>query len=141
MSVQWGWLALPPVSYPFVCLCLFDSVCFPLFHSPTFSHWLSPFASLVNFPSSLHLRNLLNPSFPSPSCRFAYDEDHAKWAITKPSADFTGNTLRVGDQWICIGGINRESTQFRRGGGTVCTMSPQVWSEFNRIISDTEPCP
>jgi len=79
--------------------------------------------------------------FGTKDSKFSYDEDHAKWAITKPSADFTGNTLRVGDQWICIGGINRESTQFRRGGGTVCSMSPQIWSEFNRIISDTEPCP
>lgn len=76
-----------------------------------------------------------------PSIRFSYEQDHSKWAISRPTGDLSGNTLRASGEWICIGGINRESTQFRRGGGTVCTMKPLIWAEFHRIISKVEPCP
>jgi len=73
--------------------------------------------------------------------RFSYMADHSKWALSRPSGDLVGNTLHVSADWICIGGINRESTQFRRGGGTVCTMKPSIWEQFNRIVTSTEPCP
>jgi deoxyribonuclease-2 len=59
---------------------------------------------------------------------FKNSKDHAKWAITS-----AGN-------WICIGDINRESTQFHRPGGTVCSELPRVHSAFRNSVVSTEKC-
>ncbi|KJH42779.1 deoxyribonuclease-2 domain protein [Dictyocaulus viviparus] len=54
---------------------------------------------------------------------FKYTKDHSKLArstdATKP--------------WICIGDINRMTSQYVRGGGTTCMSSFYLWKAFNVI--------
>ena len=44
-------------------------------------------------------------------------------------------------QSACIGDINRQEEQFKRGGGTVCFLNnPQVWEQYSELVSQIEPC-
>merc|ERR1711871_217638 len=55
-------------------------------------------------------------------------QDHSKWAITEtPSI-------------VCIGDINRQVGQTKRGGGTVCRQSETLWSAFNKAIASKDSC-
>ena len=49
-------------------------------------------------------------------------KDHSKWHVS--------NT----NNWICVGGINRQQHQKVRGGGTVC-------QQMQNLISGIEACP
>ncbi|CAL8068850.1 unnamed protein product [Calicophoron daubneyi] len=77
---------------------------------------------------SLQFRGL-NISFPN----FA---DHAKWATTIMPID-GGKSTKM---WICLGDINRQFSQFRRGGGTMCIQSEAIWTVFNDLIVKRENC-
>ncbi|XP_022085270.1 uncharacterized protein LOC110976371 [Acanthaster planci] len=47
---------------------------------------------------------------------FGNCQDHSKWAVT----------IKPGLEWTCIGDINRQFTQERRGGGTLCLQNAAV---------------
>ena len=59
-------------------------------------------------------------------------EDHSKWVI---SSDSTGQS------YTCISDINRMKSQFKRGGGSLCIHSNQVWKIFKKTIEGIEGCP
>ena len=50
-----------------------------------------------------------------------YTQDHAKWAIsTKPD-------------WVCVADINRDKSQAKRGGGTICFENKTLWKSLSQI--------
>lgn len=54
--------------------------------------------------------------------------DHSKWAVAEKSP------------WTCIGDINRDETQFRRGSLSLCLYNENVAEQFrNLITTDTTP--
>lgn len=59
-----------------------------------------------------------------------YLKDHSKWAISAESEK----------PFVCIGDINRMSSQLKRGGGTVCIKSKPVWTLFRNSVAAIEPC-
>ncbi|KAK5965992.1 hypothetical protein GCK32_012025 [Trichostrongylus colubriformis] len=60
---------------------------------------------------------------------FKYTKDHSKIArSTDPSKP-----------WVCIGDVNRMTSQYIRGGGTECFSSTFVWQAFN-VIKDENMC-
>ncbi|KAJ8039484.1 Plancitoxin-1 [Holothuria leucospilota] len=75
-----------------------------------------------------HVYNILDIKF-SPTVQFSYTKDHSKWAISESA-----------DQVICIGDINREKSQFKRGGGTLCANLPQVWNQYYGLMLCYEAC-
>jgi len=68
---------------------------------------------------------------------FSNRDDHSKWAV---SNETTADGNQSGN-WICIGDINRQKTQFFRGGGTVCMQNEAVWKTFRDSIKQYEKCP
>jgi deoxyribonuclease-2 len=50
-----------------------------------------------------------------------YTQDHAKWAISK------------GPDWVCVGDINRDTSQEKRGGGTICFQNKDLWQSLSQI--------
>ena len=57
--------------------------------------------------------------------------DHSKWAVSSGSAAGA----------ICFGDINRMSTQFSRGGGTVCFLDePELAAAFRAATTGTNSC-
>ncbi len=64
---------------------------------------------------------------------FSYKKDHSKWAVMRGSK---------GDV-ACVGDINRQYSQQRRGGGTMCFKSNKsVWNAYRKLVSDScqAPC-
>ncbi|VDL63974.1 unnamed protein product [Nippostrongylus brasiliensis] len=57
---------------------------------------------------------------------FKYTKDHSKMAV---STDAT-------KPWVCIGDINRMTSQYVRGGGTTCLSSSFLWKAFNVIKTE-----
>jgi deoxyribonuclease-2 len=54
--------------------------------------------------------------------------DHSKWAIAL-------NTTT-----LCIGDINRMTTQYSRGGGTACLSNSVLFNAFQKAVSKTDSC-
>lgn len=59
---------------------------------------------------------------------YAETKDHAKWATTSDNSK----------PWTCIGDINFNYSQYKRGGGTVCLQSANVHAAFQAIIAGTD---
>ncbi|GAB5363058.1 hypothetical protein AAMO2058_000851000 [Amorphochlora amoebiformis] len=55
-------------------------------------------------------------------------QDHSKWAISTEGS------------WVCIGDINRQFSQEKRGGGTLCHKDGDLHSAFKSAISQKEEC-
>ena len=86
--------------------------------------------------ATYHVVNIDGIDFKSkPDVKFTTHKDHAKWAVT------SGLKMADKDKYVCIGDINRMETQKKRGGGTVCFQNKDAWANFNKIISNDEPCP
>ncbi|KAE9553864.1 hypothetical protein FO519_002905 [Halicephalobus sp. NKZ332] len=61
---------------------------------------------------------------------FRYTRDHAKIAVSTSSTK----------PYVCIGDINRMTSQFTRGGGAVCLNSNKVWKAYSPLIVSTNSC-
>jgi len=55
-------------------------------------------------------------------------KDHSKWGVT------------VSQPWICISDINRQYSQYSRGGGCACMSSSAIYNSFKSLITNSEPC-
>ena len=82
--------------------------------------------------SSYPVHNVDVINFKSYTASFKITSDHSKWAIS---------TADTSDKYLCIGDINRQWSQFKRGGGTVCFKNNlKVWQSYYNIIDLVEPC-
>eukprot|EP00696_Hemimastix_kukwesjijk_P008087 gnl/Hemi2/20234_TR6706_c1_g1_i1.p1 gnl/Hemi2/20234_TR6706_c1_g1~~gnl/Hemi2/20234_TR6706_c1_g1_i1.p1 ORF type:complete len:404 (-),score=142.26 gnl/Hemi2/20234_TR6706_c1_g1_i1:1000-2211(-) len=61
-----------------------------------------------------------------------FDEtnDHSKWAVSATSSK----------PWVCIGGINRMSSQYKRAGGTICFEEASLWKSLHDSIVSYDDC-
>jgi deoxyribonuclease-2 len=50
-------------------------------------------------------------------------KDHAKWAMS----------LENNDDWVCVADINRQVSQAKRGGGTICFQDSRLWAGLSAI--------
>lgn len=50
-----------------------------------------------------------------------YTKDHAKWGIAE------------GSHWVCVADINRDTSQEKRGGGTIAFRNKQLWESLKDI--------
>ncbi|XP_028835881.1 deoxyribonuclease-2-alpha isoform X2 [Denticeps clupeoides] len=66
----------------------------------------------------------------SPGQGYTYraTQDHSKWAVSPNAAAWGG--AGSGSGWVCVGDINRDRAEERRGGGTVCLQDPVVWKAY-----------
>lgn len=56
--------------------------------------------------------------------------DHSKWGVSS-TAD---------KEWICVGDINRQISQAKRGGGTVCQQSKITSELYRNSVKVLAPC-
>ena len=54
--------------------------------------------------------------------------DHSKWAIA------------LDNSIVCIGDINRMTTQYSRGGGTACMSNAALFQAFKNAVKGTDTC-
>lgn len=50
-----------------------------------------------------------------------YTQDHAKWAISQAS------------EWVCVADINRDKSQEKRGGGSICFQNKALWHSLSTV--------
>ncbi|KHJ92182.1 deoxyribonuclease II [Oesophagostomum dentatum] len=62
--------------------------------------------------------------------KYSYSNDHSKWGIS----------LDKKVPVVCIGDINRQESQFKRGGGAVCMKDEKLWKTFYNSIYDYVGC-
>lgn len=51
-------------------------------------------------------------------------QDHAKWAMAQAPAK----------SMVCVGDINKQPSQYKRGGGTMCLSHPNVHQAFQELL-------
>jgi deoxyribonuclease-2 len=73
--------------------------------------------------------NIRSLNWGSSSFAWLETQDHSKWAITQ------GSTHAV-----CIGDINRQNGQLKRGGGTVCQQNTALWKAFSAAVDTKDSC-
>lgn len=76
-----------------------------------------------------YVRNILR--FEVSGVAFKATQSHAKVAIAQPGQDV---------EYTCVGGINRQYSQKKRGGGTLCTTDPRIYKTFASFVKEVEPC-
>ncbi|XP_028405784.1 plancitoxin-1-like [Dendronephthya gigantea] len=62
---------------------------------------------------------------------FKETKDHSKWTVSKMASE----------ELVCIGDINRMKSQFKRGGGTLCTNNADIWKAFREAVTSFKSCP
>lgn len=93
--------------------------------------WMRPKeASLYPPQVDYSLINVISLKFPSPmTTSFKETQDHSKWA-----AALDGDVPVV-----CIGGVNHQASQKKRGGGTACLVDSRLHAAFASIIVSADP--
>lgn len=66
---------------------------------------------------------------------FKRSQDHSKWAVSTEAA-----APGAGGGWVCVGDINRNVAEEKRGGGTVCLRHPPVWKAYRTAVVDYQDC-
>lgn len=77
---------------------------------------------------------------PGQTFTFKATEDHSKWAVSPKAAAAEGSREGGGGGWVCVGDINRNEAEERRGGGTVCLQDPVVWKAYRTAALQCEAC-
>uniref|UniRef100_A0A158Q7L7 Deoxyribonuclease II n=1 Tax=Elaeophora elaphi TaxID=1147741 RepID=A0A158Q7L7_9BILA len=62
--------------------------------------------------------------------KFSNNNDHSKWAIGENKAK----------PLVCVGDINRQQSQKKRGGGAVCFENTKIWKLYHESILKVENC-
>lgn len=75
---------------------------------------------------------------PGQAFTFKASQDHSKWAVS-PKAAREG-LAGGGGGWVCVGDINRNEAEEKRGGGTVCLQDPVVWKAYRTAALECEAC-
>ncbi|XP_051898075.1 deoxyribonuclease-2-alpha [Pristis pectinata] len=93
--------------------------------------WLNSRRALPsNCTADYAVYNVEGIKFPT-GTSFSTHVDHSKWCVTRPGG---------GSKWTCIGDINRDQAQEKRGGGTVCNDDPVVWDAFSSLVMSCQFC-
>ncbi|XP_052002259.1 deoxyribonuclease-2-alpha-like [Xyrauchen texanus] len=71
------------------------------------------------------------------SITFKATQDHSKWAIST-GGSYAGS--RTSGMWVCVGDINRDEAEEKRGGGTVCHQHAIVWKAYRSAALQCETC-
>jgi hypothetical protein len=64
---------------------------------------------------------------------FRFTQDHSKWAITL-------NATSDADKWVCFSDINRQTSQWARGGGALCILHVPMYNAVAASITEWEAC-
>lgn len=62
----------------------------------------------------------------------------AQWKSTKDHAKIAISSSKTG--YVCLGDENRQTSQAKRGGGTICSNDPNVYKAYSSIIDKVESC-
>ena len=100
----------------------------------TWSHGVGTMPTNCSSQYAVYNIDKINMNKIVPSFSYVNGADHSKWAVNLAISEQSG-------KYACIGDINRQTSQFTRGGGTVCfNNNAKVWSQYYNLIDLTENC-
>uniref|UniRef100_A0A8D2ZJ44 deoxyribonuclease II n=1 Tax=Scophthalmus maximus TaxID=52904 RepID=A0A8D2ZJ44_SCOMX len=70
-----------------------------------------------------HAMNIKRIRLPG-SVLFKSYNDHSKWCVSRVYED----------EVTCLGDLNRERSQLRRGGGLICSFNPFIYRAFRQVV-------
>ncbi|XP_053286793.1 deoxyribonuclease-2-beta isoform X1 [Pleuronectes platessa] len=70
-----------------------------------------------------HVMNIKRVHLPG-SLPFKSYHDHSKWCVSQV----------YDDDVTCLGDMNREMTQLKRGGGLICSLNPLIYRAFRQAV-------
>jgi len=73
------------------------------------------------------IQNVQTVDFPAKG-DWKESQDHSKWVVSQNGAVF------------CVGDINRQTGQAKRGGGTTCITNKEIAKQMLDLVGDVEPC-
>ena len=92
-----------------------------------------------NCSSAYQVNNIEKLKLDILGLKFSVHNDHSKWAVT--SSDDIKDKDDDHVKMACVGDINRQEDQYKRGGGTVCFADNiKVWSKYFDLVDDVEQC-
>lgn len=81
--------------------------------------------------NSMNVENMTFTDASGSSVFFKYTVDHSKWAISTPAGEI---------DWMCSGDINRMTSQWARGGGTICSANSGLRGALAASIVYADEC-
>lgn len=114
---------------------IYDALISPSFDPPMSLYtetWQNGHSKLQsNCTENYFVKNIVYVEFYGIHLHYKETMDHSKWAI---SADDKYH-------YICFGGVNRMSSQFKRGGGMFCFFNDILWKFMISGVINTADCP
>ncbi|EAR86534.2 deoxyribonuclease II (macronuclear) [Tetrahymena thermophila SB210] len=92
--------------------------------------WGSPQEEPECSQGSFSVYSNLYIDFQQSGIQYKWTKDHSKYAISSDSSK----------PYVCLGDINRQTSQWKRGGGTVCFQNQQVYNNFKKIMVQQQDC-
>jgi len=103
---------------------LYEDLVAPTFKDGLFTEtWLNGRGNLGSYCRPYSVMDIKHVRLPD-GVDWKDSQDHAKWAITQ------NKTI------TCVGDINRQHGQFKRGGGTYCINDAKVYNAFKTLITE-----
>jgi len=117
-------------------------------YTETWNNGAGTLKSNCSMDLKYHVMNIEQIKFDKFNVKFSVHRDHSKWAVTSLRSnllDLAIHDLGSNDdeevKIACVGDINRQEEQFKRGGGTVCFLNnTKVWQQYFRLVGDIEAC-
>ena len=98
----------------------------------TWMNGINPDPSFCAGDSDGHLYNSTNIRvLKIGDTKFKETQDHSKWGIS---------TGPRNQRLVCLGDINRQESQNKRGGGTTCLANSALWQYLSSAIQDQDCC-
>ncbi|XP_054859672.1 deoxyribonuclease-2-alpha isoform X2 [Eublepharis macularius] len=83
-----------------------------------------------NCSGPFRVYNVKSVAFQKPGPTFSTMVDHSKWCVA----------LESDPGWACVGDMNRNLAEERRGGGTLCCRDPAIWKSFYSLVEEYADC-
>jgi deoxyribonuclease-2 len=97
-------------------------------HAETWTNGVGTVNSVCTCPTSVYNINTLK----TPYISFKNSNDHSKWTVGMDKST---------PRYLCIGDINRQASQFTRGGGTICiNKKPNLAAKYFSFINTVDGC-
>ena len=98
--------------------------------------WLNPANKTIpTICDDYRIYNVQKGTYHPAHAFYSSTSDHSKWAVAIHRHDH-----EISKTWVCIGDINRVTTQRKNGGGALCFKHPKVWDSYQKIIETRYEC-
>lgn len=102
---------------------LFADLVAPTLKVPLFVEtWMRPFEKSIDIGKATEARNVKSVQL-SPTIQWGETKDHSKWCLSQKATQ----------PWACVGDMNKNKSQYDRGGAMICIRDAGIWKAFRAV--------